>query len=105
MTSKQIFKFIEKAMPVFREGREKKFEMFTPSTQHIEADTIEELIIRGIEESEKYDYKSPMNYMHDKIEQEIVIEPYTIAYEEYTKEQISEAVDEMIENIRNRRLF
>lgn len=46
-----------------------------------------------------------MNYIHDKIEQEIVIEPYTIAYEEYTKEQISEAVDEMIEYIRNRRMF
>ena len=43
--------------------------------------------------------------MYDKAEQEIVIEPYIIAYEEYTKEQISEAVDEVIEYIRNRRLF
>lgn len=97
MTNKQIFEFIEKAMPVFREGREKKFEMFTPSTQHIEADTIEELIIRGIEESEKYDYKSPMNHMYDKIEQEIPHEPFP----NITEEQMNE----MIENIRNRRLF
>lgn len=95
MTSKQIFEFIEKAMPVFREGREKKFEMFTPSTQHIEADTIEELIIKGIEESEKYDYKSPMNYMHDKAEQKI--EPFPNIAEEEMKE--------IIENIRNRRIF
>lgn len=43
--------------------------------------------------------------MYDKAEQEIVIEPYIITYEEYTKEQISEAVDEVIEYIRNRRMF
>lgn len=97
MTSKQIFEFIEKAMPVFRKGREKKFEMFTPSTQHIEADTIEELIIRGIEESEKYDYKSPMNYIYDKAEQEIPCAKLP----KFTEEQMNE----MIENIRNRRLF
>lgn len=69
MTSKQIFDFIEKAKPTFEQGIEKKYRMFTPSTQWIEADTIEELIIMGMEKSKKYNYSSPISYMWDKLEE------------------------------------
>ena len=67
MTKEDIISFIENCTPNFNK-QDGKYQMFTIVTQHIEADSIEELLEVGIEEYSKFGNHSPVHVMFESFE-------------------------------------
>ena len=67
LTVESIIKFIEQCNPNFNysDNRE-QHGMFTIATQHIYADSIEELLKIGIDEFEKHGNKSPLSRLLER---------------------------------------
>lgn len=80
----------------FEDGKVKYFSI---STQHSEADTIEEAIQSIVEADEYLDGKSWLHYAVDKYEEEHPL-PENISPEEFSKENVERAIEFFNESVR-----
>ena len=85
----------------FEDGKVKYFSI---STQHSEADTIEEAVRNIIEADECLDGKSWMRYAVDKYEEKYPL-PETISPEEFSEENIERAIEFLKESVQKNFCF